>query len=157
MPPNFVCSGDGTRQIVNLKTKIRPVSINAAANCNEYILWSDNAMPALFAQCSWVVTELHYQFVGRLLAAKRFHIVLVITIRIYFSVNAMNKKYSMELVWKYGRYSSIPFLKSSNPFHFGILPCSIPVPKFPFHSFFHTMSCYKPDAIKHETVKYISS
>ena len=49
-------------------------------------------------------------------------------------------KSSMELVWKYGRLSSIPFLKSSIPFWH--LPYSIP--KFAFHSIFipfHTMPC----------------
>ena len=35
--PHFVCSGNGTRKIVILKTKSMPVSINAAANCNEHI------------------------------------------------------------------------------------------------------------------------
>ena len=50
MPPHFVCSRDGTRQIVILKAKIKPVSINAAANCNEHIVRSDDAMPTLFAQ-----------------------------------------------------------------------------------------------------------
>ena len=38
VPPHFVCSGDSTKQIIILKTKIKPVSINAAANCNEHIL-----------------------------------------------------------------------------------------------------------------------
>ena len=32
VPPHFVCSGDGTRQIVILKTKIKLVSINVAIN-----------------------------------------------------------------------------------------------------------------------------
>ena len=54
VPPHFVCSGDGTWQIVILKTKIKPVSLNAAANCNKHILWSDDAMPTLFAQCPWL-------------------------------------------------------------------------------------------------------
>ena len=44
-------------------------------------------------------------------------------------------KSSMELVWKYGRLSSIPFLKSSIPFWH--LPYFIP--KFPFHSIFHSI------------------
>ena len=37
-----------TWQIVVFKTKMNPVSINAAANCNEHILWSDDVMPSLF-------------------------------------------------------------------------------------------------------------
>ena len=41
----------------------------------------------------------------------------------------------MELVWKYGRLSSISFLKSSIPFWH--LPYSIA--KFPFHSIFHSI------------------
>ena len=41
-----------TRQIVILKVKIEPVSITAAANYNEHILRSDDAIPTLFAQCS---------------------------------------------------------------------------------------------------------
>ena len=42
------------------------------------------------------------------------------------------------LVWNwYGRLSSIPFLKSSIPFWH--LPYSIP--KFPFHSIFHSIPC----------------
>ena len=45
--PYFVCCGNGTRQIVILKTKIMPVSINAAANCNEHIVEADDAMPTL--------------------------------------------------------------------------------------------------------------
>ena len=49
--PHFVCSDNETRQIVIRKTKLKPVSINAAANCNEHILRSDDAMPTLFAQC----------------------------------------------------------------------------------------------------------
>ena len=42
----------------------------------------------------------------------------------------------MELVWKYGRLSSISFLKSSIPFHSGIfhIPYEIPVP-------FHSIPC----------------
>ena len=36
--PHFVCSGDGARQIIIFKTKIKQVSINAAANCNEHIV-----------------------------------------------------------------------------------------------------------------------
>ena len=36
--PHLVCSGNGTRRIVILKTKIKPVSINAAASCNVHIL-----------------------------------------------------------------------------------------------------------------------
>ena len=42
--PHFVCSGNSTRQIVILKTKIKPVSINAASNCNEHIVWYDMMM-----------------------------------------------------------------------------------------------------------------
>ena len=38
VPSHFVYSGDGARQIVILKTKIKPVSINAAANCNKHVL-----------------------------------------------------------------------------------------------------------------------
>ena len=49
---HFVCSGNGTRQILILKTKIKPVSINAAANCNERSVRFDDAMPTLFAQRS---------------------------------------------------------------------------------------------------------
>ena len=42
-------------------------------------------------------------------------------IGMYFSVNTMHKSSnSMELVWKYGRLSAIPFLKSSIPLHSGI-------------------------------------
>ena len=51
-------------------------------------------------------------------------------------------KSSMELVWKYGRLSSIPFLKSSIPFHSGIF--HIPYRNFrsiPFSIPFHTMPC----------------
>ena len=39
-------------KFVILKTKIKPVSINAVANCNKHILLSDDGMPTLFAQCS---------------------------------------------------------------------------------------------------------
>ena len=52
------------------------------------------------------------------------------------------KKFSMELVWKYERLSSISFLKSSIPVHCGIFHspyrnfCSIP-----FHFPFHSMPC----------------
>ena len=42
-------------------------------------------------------------------------------------------KSSMESVCKYGRLSSIPFLKSSIPFHFGIF--HIPYQNFPFIPF----------------------
>ena len=49
---HFVCSGNGIRHIVILKTKIKPVSINADANCNEPILRFDDVMPTLFSQCS---------------------------------------------------------------------------------------------------------
>ena len=52
MPPHFAYYGDGTRQIIILKTKIKPVSLNAALNCNELIPWFDDTMPTLFAQCS---------------------------------------------------------------------------------------------------------
>ena len=56
----------------------------------------------------------------------------------YFSVNTMHKiAYCMKLVWKYGRLSSISFLKYSIPFWY--LPYSIP--KFPFHSIFHSIPC----------------
>ena len=57
------------------------------------------------------------------------------------------RKSSMKLVWKYGRLPSIPFLKSSIPFHSGIfhIPyrkfCSIPFSIFhsiPFHALFIT-------------------
>ena len=49
-------------------------------------------------------------------------------------------KSSMELVWKHGRLSSIPFFKSSTPFHSGIF--HIPYRNFssiPFSVPFHTM------------------
>ena len=36
---NFVYSGDVTKQIVILKKKFKPVSINAAANYNEHIFY----------------------------------------------------------------------------------------------------------------------
>ena len=48
----------------------------------------------------------------------------------------------MELVWKYGRLSSISFLKSSIPFHSGIF--HIPYRNFrfiPFHFPFHSIPC----------------
>ena len=48
----------------------------------------------------------------------------------------------MELVWKYGRLSSIPFLKSSIPFHSGIF--HIPYRNFrsiPLHFPFHSIPC----------------
>ena len=51
-------------------------------------------------------------------------------------------KSSMELVWKYGRLSSIPFLKSSIPFHSVIF--HIPYRNFrsiPFHFPFHSIPC----------------
>ena len=41
----------------------------------------------------------------------------------------------MELVWKYGRLSSIPFLKSSIPFHSG----NFHIPNRNFHSIFHSI------------------
>ena len=44
MPPHFVCSGDGTRQIVILKTKIKPVSIKATAKYDEDILYKYDLM-----------------------------------------------------------------------------------------------------------------
>ena len=50
----------------------------------------------------------------------------------YVFLQVQCSKSSMDLVWKYGRLSSIPFLKSS--IHF-ILASSIS--KFPFHSIFH--------------------
>ena len=53
-------------------------------------------------------------------------------------------KSSMELVWKYGRLSSIPFLKSFIPFHSGIF--HIPYQNFrsiPFSIPFHTMPWIK--------------
>ena len=38
-PPGFgTPAGDGNRQIVILKTKIKPARINAAINCHEHIL-----------------------------------------------------------------------------------------------------------------------
>ena len=47
-------------------------------------------------------------------------------------------KSSMELVWKYGRLSSIPFLKSSIPFWH----LSYSIPNFPLHFIpFHIMPC----------------
>ena len=45
--PHFVCSGNGTRQIVILKRKIKPVSINAAVNCEEQL----NTLYDLMMQC----------------------------------------------------------------------------------------------------------
>ena len=44
VPPHFVCSGDGTSQIVFSKQKL---SINTAAYCNKHILWSRDAIPTL--------------------------------------------------------------------------------------------------------------
>ena len=58
-------------------------------------------------------------------------------IGMYFSVNTMHKS-SLKLVWKYGRLSSLPFLKSSIPFHSGIFH----IPYRNFRSIpFHTMPC----------------
>ena len=48
----------------------------------------------------------------------------------------------MDLVWKYERLSSIPFLKSSIPFHF--IPfwhLPYPISKFLSHSIFHSIPC----------------
>ena len=87
------------------------------------------------------MAKLPYWFADRWLAAKRFHIFLVIAIRIYFSVNVMNEIYSsMELAWKYGILSSILFLKSSIPFHLAssIFHTEISVP---FHLPFHILPC----------------
>ena len=66
---HFVCSGNGTRQIVILEIKIKPVSVNAAANSSEYIVWSDDAIPTLFAQCSW---RIYSSNLSAWLAAKCF-------------------------------------------------------------------------------------
>ena len=78
----------------------------------------------------------------------------------YFSVNTMHKS-SMELEWKYGRLSSIPFLKSSIPFHSGIF--HIPYRNFrsiPFHFPFHSIPC--PDQgceleLRHEKISIVLS
>ena len=64
------------------------------------------------------------------------------------SVNIKKKcmKSRMELAWKYGRLSSIPFLKSSIPFHSGIF--HIPYQNFrpiPFHSIFHSIPYHALD------------
>ena len=45
--PLLICFGNGTRQIVILKAKIKPVSINAAANRNEHSLLNDLMMQCL--------------------------------------------------------------------------------------------------------------
>ena len=68
-------------------------------------------------------------------------------IGMYFSVNTMHKS-SMELIWKYGRLSSIPFLKSSIPFHSGIF--HIPYRNFrsiPFHFPFHSIPCPESNTV----------
>ena len=71
-----------------------------------------------YTVCAMFMIKLPYQFVDRQLAAKHFRIFLIITIRIYFSVDAMSEIYcNMELVG-YGKLPSIPFLKSSIPFQF---------------------------------------
>ena len=77
------------RQIVILKIKIKSFRINAAANRNEHILWSDDAIT--YTICAMFITELPNLFVDRWLAAKRFQIFLLITARIYFSVNAISE------------------------------------------------------------------
>ena len=62
-------------------------------------------------------------------------------IGMYFSVTTCTK-FRMELVWKYGRLSSIPFLKSSIPFHSGIF--HIPyqnLRSIPFHFPFNSIPC----------------
>ena len=136
---SFVCFGKGTRQVVILKTKIKPVSINAAANCNEHILWSDDVM-LIYTVCSMFMTELPYQFVNRWFAAKRFLIFLVITIPIYFFCEC----HEQNLVWNwYGSMEDcLPFHSWNLPFH-SILAYSIP--KFPFHSIFHSIPCPDTD------------
>ena len=49
-------------------------------------------------------------------------------------------KFSVELVWKYGRLPSVSFLKSSIPFHSGTF--HIPFQNFPFIPFhFHSIPC----------------
>ena len=61
--------------------------------------------------------------------------------RIYFSVNTRAKS-KMELVWKYGRLSSILFLKSSIPFHYGIFHISYrSFRSITFHFPFHSIPC----------------
>ena len=115
--PHFLCSINCTKQIVILKTKIQPVSINPAANCNEHILWSNDAMPTLFAQCSWPNNP----------------VICWQMISFYTLPNIFSHHYPHIFFWKchernlawnwYGRLSSIQFW---------YLPYSIP--KFPFHS-----------------------
>ena len=77
------------RQIVILKIKIKSFRINAAANRNEHILWSGDAIT--YTICAMFITELPNLYVDRWLAAKRFQIFLLITARIYFSVNAISE------------------------------------------------------------------
>ena len=72
--------------------------------------------------------ELEY-FCGNIIITTRRRYVF------FCEYNAQNS--SMELVWKYGRLSSIPFLKSSIPFHSGIF--HIPYRNFrsiPYHALF---------------------
>ena len=98
-------------------------------------------------QCLHCLRNCHDQITllicRRWLAAEHFHIVLVITIRMYFWVNAMSGiYYGIGIEVQYKRLFCIPFLKSSIPFHSGIF--HIPYRKFHsivFHLPFHTMPC----------------
>ena len=117
MPPLFVCSGDGTGQIVIPKTKIKPVSINVAANCDEHILWPDDAMLTLFAQCSWPnYLIICWQMISWLTVPQ--------ICSYHYSCIFFSTCHEQNLVWKYERLSSIPFLKFSIPLHSGIFNIS---------------------------------
>ena len=94
------------------------------------------------------------------IAAKYSVTILFITDRhqyaFYCKYNA--QKSSMELVWKYGRLSSIPFLKSSIPFHSGIF--HIPYHNFrsiPYHALLVTYSTSNTTLLSLHQYKAVNS
>ena len=143
---NLVCSRDITKQIVILKIKVKPVSINAAANCNEQIFYDimmQCLQPLLFAQYSNVHDRITVLICRRMISCET----LLHSFSFHHPYLFFYIYHERNLEWNcYGRLSSILFLKSSIPLWH--LPYSIP--KFPFHFIpfsipFQTMPCFLPN------------
>ena len=133
--PHFVCSGIGSRQIVILKTKIKPVNINSAAS-------SMNILYDLMMQCLHCLRNVHdwtTLFICRQMISSKtlpyifiYHYPYIIFCKCHLGNQVWNWYGSME--------DCLPFHSWNLPFH-SILASSI------FHTEisvpFHTMPCSK--------------
>ena len=131
-----------TGQIVNLKIKKKQVKPIKVVKCNinaaiKLQCTYNEAIRTLFAQCTLPkyrdlsTNNMRRYWSCILLWQYYYHYPKSVCIFLWIQCT----KSSMELVWKCGRLSSIPFLKSSIPFHSGIL--HIPYRNFrsiPFHT-----------------------